>query len=419
MSALEIESFISSYVRGEVPDYIASAFLMAVFIRGMDADETFWLTQAMMRSGEVISPGSIQGYAIDKHSTGGVGDKVTIALVPLAAACGLKIPMISGRGLGHTGGTLDKLEAIPGLRTELSLDEFVGNVNEIGASIMGQSSQLVPADMKLYALRDVTGTVESIPLITASIMSKKLAEGIDGLVMDIKVGSGAFMSKDSDAEELANAIMDVCRRMGKKSVAVLTDMSQPLGHTVGNAIETREALEALKGNGPADLMEVVYLLGEQMLVMAGAASTADDARNDMIACIENGKAFAKFKEIVSRQGGDVEYVVDPELLDVADTACTIESEDDGFVEEIDTWKIGSACVGLGAGRELVGEKIDRSAGLIIEKKIGSSVKRGEPLLRILCKDPSKIEPARKILSRAYKIVKHSVAPPRILRKMIS
>ena len=257
LEADEIERFVGSLASGEIPDYVASAFLMAVFIRGMNREETFSLTHAMMNSGEVIDPGSLEGKKIDKHSTGGVGDKVSLVLVPLVAACGVRVPMISGRGLAHTGGTLDKLESIPNLRTDLTRAEFTAQVNRVGAAIMSQSAQLVPADMKLYALRDVTGTVESIPLITASILSKKLAEGIDGLVMDIKLGSGAFMRQLKDAEELAQSILQIGREMGKDVVAFLTDMNQPLGQAVGNAIEVRETVESLRGEGPADLMELV------------------------------------------------------------------------------------------------------------------------------------------------------------------
>ncbi|TET81647.1 thymidine phosphorylase, partial [candidate division TA06 bacterium] len=313
LDAQEIRDFVISYAKGEIPDYIASAFLMAVFIRGMDDEETLWLTSAMMESGETLDLSSIEGFKIDKHSTGGVGDKVSIILLPLVAACGLKIPMISGRGLGHTGGTIDKLEAIPGFRTRLSVEEFVKNVDEIGAAIMVQSERLVPADMKLYAMRDVTGTVESIPLIASSIMSKKIAEGIDGLVLDIKVGSGAFMKSDHEAEVLAEAMIDIGKKMGKRVTAVLTDMNQPLGRAVGNAVEMEEAIAALKGNGPADLMEVVYLLGEQMLLLAQVAKTPEAARKTLDRCLSSHQALEKFREIVERQGGDVNCIDDTNL----------------------------------------------------------------------------------------------------------
>ena len=419
LSADEIERFVAAYVRDEIPDYVVSAFLMAVFLRGMDADETFWLTRAMIRSGEAVDPGCIAGYKADKHSTGGVGDKASIVLAPLMAACGLKIPMISGRGLGHTGGTLDKLESRPGFRTELSREEFTEQVDSIGAAIVSQSEKFVPADKKLYALRDVTGTVESIPLITASILSKKIAEGIDGLVMDVKCGSGAFMKKEGEALELAEAIITAGRRMGREVAALITDMSQPLGHAVGNAIEVREAIDGLKGTGPPDLAELVYSLGELMLVMSGAAADGRAANEILTRAVESGRALEKFREIVAAQGGDVRCVDDPGLLEVAETTLIVESPGDGYVEAIDTYRIGRACVELGAGRTEINQEIDRGVGLVIEKKVGSKVLRGEPLLKVRCDNVSRSESVSGYLREAYSIGREKVAPPAMILKRLS
>ena len=419
LDAQEIRDFIISYAKGEIPDYVASAFLMAVFIRGMDDEETLWLTSAMMESGEILDLSPIEGFKIDKHSTGGVGDKVSIILLPLVAACGLKIPMISGRGLGHTGGTIDKLEAIPGFRTRLSVEEFVKNVDEIGAAVMVQSERLVPADMKLYAMRDVTGTVESIPLIASSIMSKKIAEGIDGLVLDIKVGSGAFMKNDHEAEVLAEAMIDIGRKMGKKVAVVVTDMNQPLGNAVGNAVEVKEAIAALEGDGPADLMKVVFLLGEQMLLLAEVAETPEVARRILGKCLSSGQALEKFREIVERQGGDANCIDDTNLLEVAEERTPIKSQENGYVQGIDTYAIGSACVELGGGRKTVDQEVDRSVGLILNKKIGDAVEKGETLLSVRCDDVSEVERVSPLVERAYKIGRRRVKPPSLKHKLIS
>lgn len=419
LDAQEIRDFVISYAKGEIPDYVASAFLMAVFIRGMDDEETLWLTSAMMESGEILDLSSIKGFKIDKHSTGGVGDKVSIILLPLVAACGLKIPMISGRGLGHTGGTIDKLEAIPGFRTRLSVEEFVKNVDEIGVAVMVQSERLVPADMKLYAMRDVTCTVESIPLIASSIMSKKIAEGIDGLVLDIKVGSGAFMKSDHEAEVLAEAMIDIGKKMGKRVTAVLTDMNQPLGKAVGNAVEMEEAIAALKGNGPADLMEVVYLLGEQMLLLAQVAKTPEAARKTLDRCLSSHQALEKFREIVERQGGDVDCIDDTNLLGVAREKTPVTSQENGYIQGIDTYAIGSACVELGGGRKTIDQEVDRSLGLVLNKKIGDAVAEGETLLSVLCNDVSEVERVSPLLERTYTIGRRRVKPPSLKHKLIS
>jgi pyrimidine-nucleoside phosphorylase len=419
LTADDIRDFILGYAHGEIPDYMASSFLMAVFTKGMDDEETLWLTEAMMESGETFDLSSIPGFKIDKHSTGGVGDKVSIVLAPLAAACGLKVPMISGRGLGHTGGTIDKLESIPGFRTRLSSEEFVACVDKVGACIMAQSEDFVPADMKLYALRDVTATVESIPLITSSIMSKKLAEGIDGLVLDITVGNGAFMKTDSDAEKLAGAMIDIGKRAGKKVAAVLTDMNQPLGRAVGNAAEIVEVVDALKGEGPADLMNVVYCLGEEMLLLAGMEKARAAARKRLEECLASGRALAKLKEMVEMQKGNPRCIDDPRLMRVARKETGVECVQDGYVQEIDTYAIGSAFVELGGGRKTAGQQIDRSVGLMVNKKIGDSVKRGDVLVSILCDDVSRAREVSPVLASAYKTGRHKVEPPALIHKFVS
>jgi pyrimidine-nucleoside phosphorylase len=418
LEAAEIQEFVRSCVRGDTPDYVASAFLMAVFTRGMDDEETLSLTQAMLDSGERIDPSSIEGYKIDKHSTGGVGDNVTLVLAPLISACGLKVPMISGRGLGHTGGTLDKLEAIPGFRTGLSRDEFVSLVNEVGVAIVSQSAEFVPADMKFYALRDVTGTVESVPLIASSIMSKKLAEGIDALAVDIKVGSGAFMKTDEEASGLAQTITGIGRAMGKKVTVLLTDMNQPLGNAVGNANEVEEAIEVLRGGGPSDLVEVVYLLGEEMLLLAGKETERSSARKTLEECRKSGRAMARFREMVEGQGGDVRTIDDPGLLGVARGRWPVESHEEGYVLKIDTHKIGSAFVLLGGGRSVVGGEIDRSVGFFVEKRIGNRVERGEPLITVICDDASRARGVAELLRSAYKIGSHEVEQGALLHRLM-
>ncbi len=414
----EIQELVQSCARGDTPDYVVSAFLMAVFVRGMDDEETLHLTRAMLESGERIDPSSIEGFKIDKHSTGGVGDNVTLVLAPLISACGLKVPMISGRGLGHTGGTLDKLEAIPGFRTRLGRDEFISLVNQAGVAIMGQSAEFVPADMKFYALRDVTGTVESIPLIASSIMSKKLAEGIDALALDIKVGNGAFMKTDQEARGLAQAVIGIGSAMGKKVAALLTDMNQPLGNAVGNATEVEEAIEVLRGGGPSDLVEVTYLLGEQMLVMAGKETDVSSARKTLKECVGSGRAMARFRDMVEGQGGNVRSIDDPALLGIARGRHPIESRERGYVQEIDTYRIGSAFVLLGGGRSAVGEEIDRSVGFSIHKKVGNRVEMGEPLITVLCDDESRVRRVADYLRGAYKVGDREVEQGAILHTLI-
>jgi pyrimidine-nucleoside phosphorylase/thymidine phosphorylase len=380
--AAELAALVDGFTKGEVPDYQMAAFCMAVFFRGMDDGEVWALTDAMLRSGDVLELSDVPGTKVDKHSTGGVGDKVSLALAPLAAACGVKVPMISGRGLGHTGGTLDKLEAIPGFRVDLPVDRFRALVRDVGACLVGQTTRLAPADRKLYALRDVTATVESIPLIASSIMSKKLAEGIDALVLDVKVGSGAFMKRLDDARALSRTLAAIGRGMGKKVSALLTAMDQPLGRAVGNALEVVETIELLRGGGPPDLREVTVELTAEMLVLGGAAAGRAAARGKVAAAIADGRGLAKLEEIVAAQGGDAAAIRDPERLPRAPRTYDVPAPEGGVVAGIDAEAIGLAAVALGAGRARVEDRIDPAVGIVVHRKIGDRVARGEPLCTV-------------------------------------
>jgi pyrimidine-nucleoside phosphorylase/thymidine phosphorylase len=408
----DIAALVDGFTRGEIPDYQMAAFCMAVFFRGMDGAEVAALTEAMLRSGDVLDLSDVPGVKVDKHSTGGVGDKVSLALAPLAAACGVKVPMISGRGLGHTGGTLDKLEAIPGFRTELPVDRFRALVREVGACLVGQTARLAPADRRLYALRDVTATVESIPLIAASIMSKKLAEGIDALVLDVKVGSGAFMKTVRDARALAATLAGIGRGMGKRVTALLTDMSQPLGRAVGNALEVTETVELLRGGGPPDLRLVTVELTAEMLLLAGVAPDLAAARARVAAAIADGRGLAKLEEIVRAQGGDPRALSDPERLPRAPRTWEVPSPAAGLVEAIDAEALGLAAVALGAGRSRVEDRVDPAVGLVVHRRLGEPVARGEPLCTVHEGDRS--EPRARITARveaAFRIGDTAPAPP--------
>jgi pyrimidine-nucleoside phosphorylase len=377
-----IAALVDGFTRGEVPEYQMAAFCMAVFFRGMDDAEVRALTGAMLHSGDVLDLSDVPGAKVDKHSTGGVGDKVSLALAPLAAACGVKVPMISGRGLGHTGGTLDKLEAIPGFRVDLPVDAFRALVRDVGACLVGQTARLAPADRKLYALRDVTATVESIPLIAASIMSKKLAEGIDGLVLDVKVGSGAFMKRIEDARRLADVLTGIGRGMGKQVTALLTAMDQPLGLAVGNALEVVETIELLRGGGPPDLREVTVALTAELLLLGGVAADLAGARAAVEAAIADGRGLAKLEEIVRAQGGDPAAIRDPERLPRAGETYDVPAPAAGVVEAIDAQAVGLAAVALGAGRARVEDPVDPAVGLVVARKLGDRVERGEPLCTV-------------------------------------
>jgi pyrimidine-nucleoside phosphorylase len=383
----EIEFLVSGFTRGTIPDYQFSSFLMAVCFRGMSFAETTALTMAMMNSGRVFDLSRVPGPKIDKHSTGGVGDKVSLVLAPLAAACGVIVPMVSGRGLGHTGGTLDKLEAIPGFRTDLSFAEFRRGLKRNGFAMMGQTKELAPADKKMYALRDVTATVDSIPLIAASIMSKKLAEGIDGLVLDVKTGNGAFMRGIAESRRLAETMIAIGQGMGKKVTALITDMNQPLGRAVGNSIEVIEAVEALKGRGESDLMAVTMTLAAQMLRMSKVARTPQQVGDLMGRAIGSGAALEHFRRMVRLQGGDARAIDDYALLPSARVRFTLGAPQSGFVQETDTRRIGLLAVELGAGRQKQDDPIDPAVGFWFRKKVGDRVQRGEVVAEVLASDP--------------------------------
>lgn len=377
----EIRFLVDEYVRGTVPDYQMAAFLMAVYINGMTARETRDLTRAMLESGERARFPGLKRPLVDKHSTGGVGDKVSLVLAPLLAACGAAVPMMSGRSLEHSGGTLDKLEAIPGYRTDLSLEEFRRQVSEIGVAITGQTFELAPADRKLYALRDATATVASVPLVTASILSKKLAEGIDYLVLDVKVGSGAFFKRRREARHLAESLLTVATEFGLGVRAVLTDMDQPLGRAIGNWVEVEESIHALHGNGPPDLMEVTFALGEQLLELCGLATGAE-AQSVLRSAIETGRAWEVFLRLVAAQGGDVHVVENPSRYPPARHQLLVEAETGGFVRRLNAYKIGMAAAYLGAGRFRMEDEVDPHAGVILLKVAGDEVSPGEAIAKL-------------------------------------
>ena len=375
----QIHFFIKGYIDKTIEDYQASALLMAITINGMTSEETAYLTEEMRVSGEVWDLSDIPGLKIDKHSTGGVGDKVSLILGPLVASCGAKMAKMSGRGLGHTGGTLDKMESIPGMRINLTKEEFKKQVKEIGVCIIGQSKDIDPADKKLYALRDVTGTVQSIPLIASSIMSKKLASGADCILLDVKCGKGAFMKTYEDAKILATEMVNIGKELKKNVKAEITDMNQPLGKAVGNSLEIKEVIETLKGNGPKDLEDICLSSGAILLVQAELFKNTEDARKALVENIKNGKAFEKFKEFVKAQGGDVEYIDHPEKFPVSKNLIEIKSDDEGYIKTIDALAIGLGSCHLGGGRVKITDVIDMSAGIILNKKVGDFVKKGELL----------------------------------------
>jgi len=417
----EIAFLVDRYVAGEIPDYQVAAWLMAVFFRGMNFAETAALTDAMARSGETYDLSSVPGTKVDKHSTGGVGDKVSLVLAPLAASAGVVVPMVSGRALGHTGGTLDKLEAIPGFNVNLDGEAFRSQLEKIGVAMVGQSERLDPADRKMYALRDVTATVESIPLITASIMSKKIAAGAQALVMDVKTGNGAFMSDYDEALQLARTLVAVGRKVAMPVTALLTDMNQPLGRSVGNAVEVIESIETLKGRGPADLREIVLALGAEMLLLARKAENAAAAREILAEKIADGSALEKFVQMVAAQGGDPRVAEDYSLLKGYEGLAEerVVSQRDGVVVAFDTRKIGVASMVLGAGRKTVDDRVDHGVGLFIEKKIGETVGRGECLCRILYRDPARMEAARAMISEAITVGDGPAETPPLVKSRLS
>ena len=375
----EISFFVKGYVNNTIPDYQVSALAMAILFRGMNKEEITILTDLMMHSGDIIDLSSIKGVKADKHSTGGVGDKTSLVLGPMVAACGVKIAKMSGRGLGHTGGTLDKMEAIPGMKIAIPEEAFIRQVNEVGLAIVGQTGHLVPADKKLYSLRDVTGTVESIPLIASSVMSKKLASGSDTILLDVKFGSGAFMKDLDSARQLAKTMVDIGDGLGRDTRAILTDMEQPLGLAVGNALEVKEAIDTLRGKGPRDLIELCLEAGAIMLEQAKVVADLKKGRKLLEEAIENGSAFNKLKEMVKAQGGDVSYIENPEKFPLSKYIVEIRSEKEGYVRRIEALEIGESAMRLGAGRETYDDIIDMSAGIVLNKKVGDHVKVGDVL----------------------------------------
>ena len=411
----EIRDLITGFMDGSVADYQMSALAMAVYFRGMSFDETVAMTLAMRDSGTVVSLDQIEAPKVDKHSTGGVGDKVSICLAPIVAACGVTVPMMSGRGLGHTGGTLDKLEAIPGFRVDLPVKEFRAQLRKIGCALIGQTGDLAPADKRLYALRDVTGTVESIPLITSSILSKKLAEGIDALVLDVKVGRGAFMKTEADARELARCLVRVGTLAGKRVSALLTDMNTPIGYTIGNALETREALEILHGRGPNDLRELTYDLAAEMLRAAGVAKTKSQALRRVELAVKDGTALQKMREIVDAQGGDSRVVDAPDQLAVARHRTTVTAKADGYVRDIDPLELGYASMRLGAGRSRAEEAVDPGAGIRLHVQLGDRVRTGGELATLYTSERARLRLGADRVSASFRIGKRR---PPVRRRII-
>jgi len=414
----EIASFVRGATDGSWADYQLSAMLMAIFLRGMTSEETAHYTEAMMRSGFVADLSNVKLPKADKHSTGGVGDKVSLHLAPMVAACGVAVPMISGRGLGHTGGTLDKLESIPGFRVNLSSAEYRAQIEKIGLCLIGQTAELAPADKKLYALRDVTGTVECIPLICASILSKKLAEGTEVLVGDVKFGRGAFMKDKAKARELAQALVRVSNAMGTPMRAVLTAMDEPLGRTVGNALEVAESIDCLKGHGPADTMEVTYVLGEQMLLLTKIAATPAEARKKLERSIASGAALEKFDEMVVAQGGDEGVVYESAWLPQAKLKVPFTSSRGGFVRDVDAMGVALAALRLGAGRARAEDKIDPAVGMSALVKVGERVDAGAPLCMIHANDEKALAEAQAMLAKAIVIGDVAVTPVKLIDEII-
>lgn len=414
LSPEEVRFFISGFTRGEIPDYQMSALAMAILLRGMDDAETAVLTEAMMLSGAMVDTSGLPGPKLDKHSTGGIGDKVSLVLAPLLAACGASIPMISGRGLGISGGTLDKLAAIPGYRTNLTQREFLRVVHECGCSITGQTAELAPADKKLYALRDVTGTVPSIPLIVASIMCKKLAEGIDGLVLDVKCGRGAFMKTLEQAQELARRMVDVGVKMGKKVSAIISAMDEPLGCTVGNALEVIEALEMLRGGGPDDLRKVTTTLSARLLLLGGICKTIHDAEKLIALKIGNGEAMERFSRMVALQGGDVKIVLDTQKLPKARIVKEFPARQSAYVSEVNAELVGRAAVLLGAGRERAADNVNPAVGFSRIRKCGERVETGDALLLIHADDQDKLKRAEQLLDGAFVFSTRNPEPEKLI-----
>lgn len=414
----EIKYIVKEFASGNIPDYQMSALLMAIYLNGMNEEEILNLTMAMADSGERLDLNRIEGIKVDKHSTGGVGDKTTLIVGPIVAACGIPVAKMSGRGLGHTGGTIDKLESIPGYRTTIPTEQFIDNVNNIKISVVGQTVNLAPADKKIYALRDVTATVESIPLISSSIMSKKLASGADAIVLDVKTGSGAFMKKEEDAIALAEEMVKIGRGAGKKTIALVTDMNQPLGNAVGNSLEVVEALETLKGKGPEDLTHLSVELASYMIVAAGGCDNIDSARKMAADMISSGKALDKFRQLIAAQGGNENVIEDYSLFPQASVVSEVKAEKSGYISSICTSQVGVASLLLGGGRETKESVIDLSVGIILSKKVGDRVEAGDTVATLYANDKDKLEMARDRLMASYEFSQNPVNNAELIKHII-
>jgi pyrimidine-nucleoside phosphorylase len=414
----EIKFFVENYTNGTIPDYQASALLMAICFNGMSKKETLDLTLAMRDSGDVLDLSYIDGIKVDKHSTGGVGDKTSLVLTPLVASLGVPVAKMSGRGLGHTGGTIDKLESFPGFTTGISEETFKENIQKIGIAIAGQTANLAPADKKLYALRDVTATVNQVSLIASSIMSKKLASGSDAIVLDVKTGDGAFMKNLEDSNNLAKEMVAIGKLANKHTVAVITDMNQPLGRNVGNIVEVKEAIDTLNGNGPSDFKEVVYELGSQMLIAANKATTKEEAFRLMDEAIENKSALNKFADFVKAQGGDESYVYEPDKFQNAKYTVEVKATQNGYVRNIFAESIGNACMMLGGGRETKDSVIDLTVGIYLNKKVGEYVEKDGILATIYANDMDKASMAKKVIFDAYELTEQKVLAPNVIKGVI-
>ena len=419
LSKDEISYFINQYTKGEIPYYQMSAILMAIYLNGMTSSETNALTHTMLHSGEIVDLSEIPGIKVDKHSTGGVGDKVSIILAPIVAAAGVPVPMISGRGLGHSGGTLDKLESIPGFRVDYSIEEYKTKIEKIGVCLIGQTATLAPADKKIYALRDVTATVQSIPLICASIMSKKLAEGIDALVLDVKCGKGAFMQDIDQAEKLARSLISIGEDAGKPTVAFITDMNNPLGNAIGNWNEIVECIDCFKGKGPDDLMEITHKLCGAMIYLGGKAESIDEGIIISQRMILEGLAWNKFCEIVQEQEGDIDYILNPDKYDVSTYSIDVTAETDGWIESIEALQCGLSAVKLGAGRLKSTDKIDNKAGITLYKKPGDFVNTGDKILSFYTEKEEVIEEVSKSLSESITLEAKKTQPPKMVLKYLT
>lgn len=418
LSKEEIKYFVEGYTKGDIPEYQASAFLMTIFLNKMNKRETVDLTHAMMHSGDVIDLSAIKGIKVDKHSTGGVGDTTTLILAPLVASCGIPVAKMSGRGLGHTGGTIDKLESIEGFHTEIDMNQFIENVNAKKIAVIGQSKNIAPADKKLYALRDVTATVDNITLIASSIMSKKLAAGSDAIVLDVKVGSGAFIKDIDGALELAGEMVDIGADMKRNTIAVITDMEQPLGFAIGNALEVKEAIDTLHGNGPEDLTELCVKLGAYMVLLGEGATTYEAARAMIEENLNNGKAFDKFKEFLQAQGGNTDVVDNPEKLPQATILHEVKAPQDGFVEHIKSDEVGISAMMLGAGRESLDSEIDLASGILLTKKVGDPVKKDETIAIFHTNKQEAIKSAEKRFLEAYTFTINPVVTTPLIKAVV-